>query len=61
MKISVVITLGIGAIIAIAIITSLGDSSNQANQDKIRVAFFPSIGHAVPIVGIENGIFENGI
>ena len=61
MKISVAITLGIGAIIAIAVITSLGNSSDQANQDKVRVAFFPSIGHAVPIVGIENGIFQRGI
>ena len=34
---------------------------DQSNQNKIRVAFFPSIGHAVPIVGIENGIFEKGI
>ena len=61
MKISVAITLGIGAIIAIAVITSLGNSSDQANQDKVRVAFFPSIGHAVPIVGIENGIFQRGV
>jgi len=61
MKISVAITLGIGAVIAFAVITSLGNSSDQANQDKVRVAFFPSIGHAVPIVGIENGIFQRGI
>jgi len=61
MKISVAITLGIGAVIAIAVITSLGNNSDQANQDKVRVAFFPSIGHAVPIVGIENGIFQRGI
>jgi len=61
MKIPLVITFGIGVIIAIAIITSLGDSLDQANQDKVRVAFFPSIGHAVPIVGIENGIFQTGI
>jgi len=59
MKISLVITFGIGAIIAIAVITSLSNSSDQANQDKIRIAFFPSIGHAVPIVGIENGIFQS--
>ena len=61
MKISLVITFGIGAIIAIAVITSLSNSSDQANQDKIRIAFFPSIGHAVPIVGIENGIFQRGV
>jgi len=61
MKISTAVTLGIVAIIAIAVITTLGGSLDQSNQNKIRVAFFPSIGHAVPIVGIENGIFEKGI
>ena len=61
MKISIAVTLGIVAIIAVAVITSLGNSSDQSNQNKIRVAFFPSISHAVPIVGLENGIFENGI
>jgi NitT/TauT family transport system substrate-binding protein len=61
MKISMAVTLGIVAIIAVAVITSLGNSSDQSNQNKIRVAFFPSISHAVPIVGLENGIFENGI
>ena len=58
MKISIAVTLGIVAVIAIAVITSFGNSLDQHDQDKIRVAFFPSIGHAVPIVGIENGIFE---
>jgi len=61
MKISIAVTLGIVAIIAVAVIISLGNSSDQSNQNKIRVAFFPSISHAVPIVGLENGIFENGI
>ena len=59
MKISILIGFGITA--AIAIIIGLSSGQEQSNQDKIRVAFFPSIGHAVPIVGIENGIFENGI
>ena len=61
MKISIVITLGIVAVIAIAVITTIGSGLEQSSQSKIRVAFFPSIGHAVPIVGIENGIFEKGI
>ena len=41
MKISIAVTLGIVAIIAVAVITSLGNSSDQSNQNKIRVAFFP--------------------
>jgi len=61
MKISIVITLGIVAVIAIAVIATIGGGLDQSSQSKIRVAFFPSIGHAVPIVGIENGIFEKGI
>ena len=52
---------GIVVIVAIAItITSFSDS-DQINQDKIRVAFFPSIGHIIPIVGLEEKIFEKGI
>ena len=61
MKISTAVTLGIVSIIAIAVITTIGGSLDQSSQSKIRVAFFPSIVHAVPIVGIENGIFEKGI
>ena len=61
MKISISIGFGIAAVVAIAIVIGLGSDQEQSNQDKIRVAFFPSIGHAAPIVGIENGIFQNGI
>ena len=61
MKISVGITIGIVVIVALAVILAGNYSSDEINQNKIRVAFFPNIGHAVPIVGLENGIFENGI
>ena len=61
MKISVGITVGIVVIVALAVILAGNYSSDEINQNKIRVAFFPNIGHAVPIVGLENGIFENGI
>ena len=61
MKILGVAVGGIVVIVAIAItITSFSDS-DQINQDKIRVAFFPSIGHIIPIVGLEEKIFEKGI
>ena len=56
MKISIVITLGIVAVIAIAVIATIGGGLDQSSQSKIRVAFFPSIGHAVPIVGIKIAI-----
>ena len=52
---------GIVVIVAIAITITFFSDSDQINQDKIRVAFFPSIGHIIPIVGLEEKIFEKGI
>ena len=52
MKISIPIGFGIAAVIAIAIVAALSGAQEQSNQDKIRVAFFPSISHAAPIVGL---------
>ena len=42
---------GIVVIVAIAITIISFSDYDQINQDKIRVAFFPSIGHIIPIVG----------
>ena len=52
---------GIVVIVAIAITIISFSDSDQINQDKIRVAFFPSIGHIIQIVGLEEKIFEKGI
>ena len=57
MKISYVIGTGIG-VLAFAIAISLAQSYTDASDEKIRIAFFPSIAHAVPIVGMENEIFH---
>ncbi len=51
------------AILGIAIVTAIGftQSSVDDSENKIRVAFFPSIVHAVPIVGIENQTFAENL
>ncbi len=61
MKMPVVIGSVIVAIIAVTVVVTLTNSTYETNQDKLRVAFFPSIGHAVAIVGLENGIFQEEI
>ena len=61
MKITVVVFSVIIVVISVAIIATLTSNYSETNQDKLRVAFFPSIGHAVPIVGLENGIFQDEI
>jgi NitT/TauT family transport system substrate-binding protein len=47
------------AVIILAL-TIIG-SQDSVNEGKVRVAFFPNIGHAVPIIGTETEIFANGL
>ena len=60
MKISYLIGIGISAL-AIAVIVSLNQSYVETTEEKIRIAFFPSIVHAVPIIGVENEIFKENL
>ena len=61
MKMRSAVLAGIG-VIAIAIALGIGlDLSNETAENTIRVAFFPNIGHAIPVVGMERGIFENNL
>lgn len=51
-------------IASVALLFALFVSQNYNEslaEKKIRIAFFPNIGHAIPIVGIEKGFFENKI
>jgi NitT/TauT family transport system substrate-binding protein len=61
MKMRSVSLIGISVI---ALVITMGitlDSENETNQDKLRVAFFPNIGHAIPVVGMERGMFESNL
>ena len=60
MKISYLIGIGVASL-AIAVIASLSQSYIDTSEEKIRIAFFPSIVHAVPIVGMENEIFKENL
>jgi NitT/TauT family transport system substrate-binding protein len=49
---------GIAAVaIAIAVAVFV-NSQAESDQNRVRVAFFANVGHAIPIVGLENGYFE---
>ena len=51
-------------IIGIVLLSILGITQNYngtTHENKIRIAYFPNIGHVIPIVGMENGFFENSI
>ena len=51
-----------GVIVAIAVVVAISSFGTQyANEDKenkVRVAFFPNIGHSIAIVGMEKGTFS---
>ena len=58
MKTAKVISAGITGIILLIILGIALISSDTTHENKIRIAYFPNIGHAIPIVGIEKGFFE---
>ncbi len=52
------------SIVSIILLSVLGislSSSDSTHENKLRIAYFPNIGHVIPIVGIENGSFEKNI
>jgi NitT/TauT family transport system substrate-binding protein len=60
MKISYLVGIVI-AIVGIIALVGLTQASVDDSQNKIRVAFFPSIVHAVPIIGMETQTFADNL
>lgn len=54
--------LAAGVALASAILAWYALAQDESSGDtRVRVAFFPNIAHAVPIVGVEMGIFEESL
>ena len=58
MKTMTIISAGIVGIVLLSVFGVALSSSNTTHENKIRIAYFPNIGHAIPIVGMEKGFFE---
>ncbi len=61
MKTRLIISASIVGIILVSVIGISLNSSESTHENKIRIAYFPNIGHVIPIVGMENGVFEKNI
>ena len=61
MKIRSVIFVGIAGIVVFSVLGVFLNSSETTSDPKLRIAYFPNIGHAIPIVGMENGFFQNSL
>ncbi|MDH3311917.1 MAG: ABC transporter substrate-binding protein [Nitrosopumilus sp.] len=51
----------IAGIILLSIVGITLNSSDTTHENKLRIAYFPNIGHAIPIVGMEKGFFEKSV
>jgi NitT/TauT family transport system substrate-binding protein len=61
MKTRSLISASIVGIILLSVLAVSMTSNDESNENKIRIAYFPNIGHAIPIVGMENGFFQNSL
>ena len=61
MKTRSAIFAGIVGVILISVTGIIINSDETTHENKIRVAYFLNINHAVPIIGMEKGTFENQI
>src|SRR3990167_9954251 len=61
MKIWSVIFAGIVGATSLLIVGIIVNSDETTHENKIRIAYFLNINHAVPIIGMEKGTFENQI
>ncbi len=59
MKTRSVISAGIAGIALLSVLAISVNSVESTHENKIRIAYFPNIGHAIPIIGIEQGFFKN--
>jgi NitT/TauT family transport system substrate-binding protein len=61
MKTRSIISAGIVGVILLSALGVILSSSDTTHENKIRIAYFPNIGHAIPIVGMEKGFFEKSV
>ena len=61
MKTRLIIVASIAGVILLSVLGISFSSSDTTHENKIRIAYFPNIGHAIPIVGMDKGFFEKSI
>ena len=62
MKTRSLVPVVIGGIVLLFVLASAAlNNDDSTYESTIRIAYFPNIGHAVPIVGMEKGFFEESI
>ena len=61
MKTRLIIFTGITGIVLLSLLGITLNSGDTTHENKLRIAYSPNIGHAIPIVGMEKGFFKKSI
>lgn len=61
MKTQYVLFSGITAVVLLSALGISLDNDDKTHDSKLRIAYFPNIGHAIPIVGMEKGFFQDSL
>ena len=61
MKTKSILAAGIAGIILLSVLGVTLNSNNSSNENKLRIAYFPNIGHSIPIVGMEKEFFQASV
>ena len=57
MTIKIILSVGIIGVLLGSIAVVALNSNEQSHENNLRIAYFPNVGHVIPIVGIEEGFF----
>lgn len=58
MKMRSAASIAVAGTVLAAIAAILASDGDSVPEDRLRIAYFPNVGHIVPIVGIEKGFFS---
>ena len=59
MKIHSIIFTGVIGVVLLSLLGITLSSTDDISEKKLRIAYFPNIGHAIPVVGMGAGFFED--
>ena len=61
MTIKLILSVSIVVLVVGSIAGIILNSDEHSDENNLRLAYFPNIGHAIPIIGIEKGFFAEQI
>ena len=61
MTIKMILSISIAVIVLGSVAGIILNSNEKLHENNLRIAYFPNIGHAIPIVGMEIGFFSEKI